>query len=62
MPKGENEMCCNKKHNKKVKEKVEIEDKSETSTDSVSGMEEDAGTNIHLQGNRKSLLSILAII
>ncbi|KAL7982073.1 hypothetical protein Chor_001130 [Crotalus horridus] len=49
MPKGENEMCCNKKHNKKVKEKVKIEDKSETSTDSVSGMEEDAGTNIHLQ-------------
>lgn len=44
-------MCCNKKHNKKVKEKVEIEDKSETSPDLVSGMEEEAGTDIHLQGN-----------
>ncbi|KAM6439986.1 nuclear factor NF-kappa-B p105 subunit isoform 1-T3 [Liasis olivaceus] len=49
MPKKENQMCCNKMHNKKFKEKIEIEDKSKSSTGSVSEMEEYADANIHLQ-------------
>ncbi|XP_026554053.1 nuclear factor NF-kappa-B p105 subunit [Pseudonaja textilis] len=49
MPKRENQMCCDKKHNEKLKEKVEIEDKSKTSTGSVSEREEDTSANIHLQ-------------
>lgn len=61
MPKRENQMCCNTKHNEKFKEKVEIEDESKASTGSVSEIE-DASADIHLQGNRKSLHSILAVI
>ncbi|ETE71838.1 Nuclear factor NF-kappa-B subunit, partial [Ophiophagus hannah] len=49
MPKRETQMCCDKKHNDKLNEKVQIEDKSKTSTGSISEMEEDANANIHLQ-------------